>query len=608
MKADYLFEKNYRYIRKYKPTISHIITKPDKIEQITPNYGINTAKAILTEEYSKYKPLIDKCTVGFIFCIEPEIMKELFARYTWYRHLYLIFPSVDYFCQLLCNFDLTELIKKDSFKPIFGTGLILEQSIMINCEKVDVMHNGIRIFAYKPFDEISEGLLKQTTEILSKMATSLHVNLNTCIQFLNKLMINELRAIPKIAKYNSIEILRDIYKDKPVICVAAAPSLSRQLELLKSVKDNAIIVAAIAALKPLLNAGIKPDICTCLDMDDVIEKYFIDIDLKGIYIAIEMSSYYGCIENHPEANYIISQSSRHGKKYLNNILQALKIATPDQSMIQGAMTVAMMSIQLANLVGAKEIFLIGMDLSYESSETHASGNQLSGGMKIDKYNGQDCFFFEKYGEKDNVIMPVFWEEGNKQEKVPVTCQFKAYKNYINTFLEMKGYPDRTYNCADGGQKIPCLKWMEFKDACTVIKNYNYIKTPMNIPRLREKMDFSKGIEYLEKKISDYINLKSICDNGIDELNKSLPNFDIVNNFIKLVLIDNNEDTNNVAQNNDAYYYLYKYIELSNNKHDAKRLAIDNRNRARLLFKSISMNMEFLMTEYKSIVKKLKEEL
>ncbi len=53
--------------------------------------------------------------------------------------------------------------------------------------------------------------------------------------------------------------------DVPVIVVSAGPSLNKNIEDLKKAVGKACIIATDTAMKPLLNAGIVPDLFVIVD-------------------------------------------------------------------------------------------------------------------------------------------------------------------------------------------------------------------------------------------------------------------------------------------------------------------------------------------------------
>lgn len=610
-KQEYIFNKNVKALEKHRPQLMPFVKVPDKPITLKVNFDKKMSKMILEQEYDKHKVLIDHCINGLVFCIEPHILKGLFAKYPWYQNFFMLFPSVEYFNQMLYNFDLTGIIKLEAFKPILGANdLQLEHNFLYNCEKVDVMHNGIRVFAYQPFDQVNVNLLKAATEQLKKVGTALHINLNTSIIYGERIFRNDMRSIDKQLKHHSIEVLRDTAKDKPILAVACGPSLTKQLPFIKSIQHEVFIVAVAAAMKPLRAAGIEADIYTVIDMDDIIEKYFIDVDLKDTKIVIEMATYWGVAENHPEANFIFSQASAAAKTYINEMLEKFNVRIPAESRVHGAMTVAMLSIQIANLMGASQVIMVGQDLAYGEATSHLPGSDHSSSVQmiINKDTNQEYLLFENYGEKKNAAVPMQRVKAwNEKDTVPTTMQFVAYIEFMTRFFKTTGL--KPINCTEGGAHIPNLEHITLQEAYDkYIKDHKVLTKELSVVRHREIAPdkLTEGIAYIEETLAVFKQILKIAEDGIAEFKNKPPDFDKINVYIKKIMQDNLKYSNFISQNNYSGYYLYKYLKLANTHNEPLKAAIDRRNMARLLFDTVKTGSQSFIDEYTRILERVKK--
>src|SRR5437763_9444636 len=85
-----------------------------------------------------------------------------------------------------------------------------------------------------------------------------------------------------------LDLLRDAFKGKPAVLVAAGPSLAKNMHLLHELVGNAepgtrraVIIAVQTMLKPLLAAGIEPDFVTSLDYNTVSTRFFENLEESG---------------------------------------------------------------------------------------------------------------------------------------------------------------------------------------------------------------------------------------------------------------------------------------------------------------------------------------
>ena len=68
-----------------------------------------------------------------------------------------------------------------------------------------------------------------------------------------------------IKGYKTRQFVDVIPRNIPAIIVAAGPSLNKNILELKRLKGRAFIIAVDTAIKPLLNAGIIPDMYAVVD-------------------------------------------------------------------------------------------------------------------------------------------------------------------------------------------------------------------------------------------------------------------------------------------------------------------------------------------------------
>ena len=92
------------------------------------------------------------------------------------------------------------------------------------------------------------------------------VNRNTKVKFSAVVAKNLLANLKHLIKaYKTVQYAGKIPKEVPGIVVAAGPSLNKNIEELKKAKGKAFIIATDTAMKPLLNAGIIPDMYAVVD-------------------------------------------------------------------------------------------------------------------------------------------------------------------------------------------------------------------------------------------------------------------------------------------------------------------------------------------------------
>jgi len=96
---------------------------------------------------------------------------------------------------------------------------------------------------------------------------------------------NTIANMHRFKKENSIWNTQGQYfgaKEKAIVLVGASPRLAEDVEKLKEIDENFIIICANSALKYLLKHDIKPDYVVCIDSDDIDIPQHLDIDRDDI--------------------------------------------------------------------------------------------------------------------------------------------------------------------------------------------------------------------------------------------------------------------------------------------------------------------------------------
>src|SRR5437764_344282 len=90
-------------------------------------------------------------------------------------------------------------------------------------------------------------------------------NANARKRFAGRYLLNTLTNLPVIAREANAGALFDGFSDVPAIIVSAGPSLDRNIPKLRKFHDRGLMIAVDTALRPLLGAGIYPQLVVSVD-------------------------------------------------------------------------------------------------------------------------------------------------------------------------------------------------------------------------------------------------------------------------------------------------------------------------------------------------------
>ncbi len=154
---------------------------------------------------------------------------------------------------------------------------------------------------------------------------------------------------------------KSIFDDRPVLIIGAGPSLSREIEFVKKYQDNFTIMAVSASLKTLQKQDIVPDIVVHLDpfadankvhFEELRDEYF----QKPIALFASQSPMEIVKKFDKEKVFIFENGTKYKMRFST-------VESPCVGSISYAISVSL---------GAKEIYLLGLDLAVdpETKMTH----------------------------------------------------------------------------------------------------------------------------------------------------------------------------------------------------------------------------------------------
>lgn len=246
---------------------------------------------------------------------------------------------------------------------------------------------------------------------------------------------NMLSNLDEIIKNPGINCLKNKFKNKPGIVIATGPSLDKNIHLLEGIGDRAVLVAAEASLRPLVNRGLKPHIITSLERTiPIMElvKGFTEEQVKEVYLGacpvVDRTVY----EEYKGPRVIIYRNFNHFK-WLNI----------DKGILDIKISSGNMAFKVCEYLGCNPIILIGQDLAHtDEGKTHATGFDFPD-QEDDKYD----------------LVQV---KGNIKDFVWTT---KAWISALNAYIrDIDGYKGLCINSTEGGAFIQGTTVMPFKEA------------------------------------------------------------------------------------------------------------------------------------------------
>lgn len=345
----------------------------------------------------------------------------------------------------------------------------------------------------------------------------------------------------KILNFNKINKDFNFFINKPILYIAAGPSLDENLEWINKNQNKFFIVTIGAIYKKLIENNIRIDMITSLD-----EQIAILDDSQFDQESV----------NRISSNTIILASTLTHEKILKKFNQDnLFLYEVFHPLIQGNIafngpSVGEVTLDILIKMNAKDIYLLGLDmaLNQNTGSTH-SNNSNSGIDSLNLFSSEDRKTFVL---RKNVLKV----KGNSLNEVFTTALFNSSINFLEKYiLSQKKETTNIYNLSPHGayfnltiplkvtdKRLKELKEFSFKT--------NGLLTDYSIIKLEDKSkrNFKLHLDFLNTEILKFISnfesyeIKSFEDfltQSVDFINiiykyEEYILFEILTNYYKII--------------------------------------------------------------------------
>jgi hypothetical protein len=243
-----------------------------------------------------------------------------------------------------------------------------------------------------------------------------------------------------------IDDLRDVFKNVPAVIVGAGPSVDHEIENLKKVNNKVVVIAADAALKPLLKAGIRVDYCTSIErLNSYQTPFFTDLpsDLKTELVAFPVIQ--------PEFFNLYPGPKRI--VYRNYSYFAYFEKSWPKGIVKCGGSTSHLALRLADWLGCSRAHLIGLDSCYEGRDGKFRSHCSNTGYP-DWGEFQELSYFAKTRQH---LPPIIGQSNAGEDVYTNLTYYQWAKEYSE---ELAGVAQRMtiINCAEKGLKIEGIEY------------------------------------------------------------------------------------------------------------------------------------------------------
>ncbi|MED1642047.1 DUF115 domain-containing protein [Brevibacillus agri] len=303
------------------------------------------------------------------------VIQGIYNRADKNSPIIIVEPNPEVFFYLVSNYDFCALFEKknvfviiadlDVLPAVFGD-LLLKNNILTKTSNIQFYASHyMKVFESEKVQSLQKQFLEIVKYSFFKIGNSTE---DTMLGLLQNLI--NLKALCETL---SVKKLKDEYKGKPAVVVAAGPSLEKNIhELLKIPRDQYLCFSVTPSLKKLQSIGIIPDAVFAIERIVEVYEYF----FRDKNQIPENTIFVGPPVVNPEVLKQFPANRRlHPLKSNEQVNTWLnKLVSNQSDEFSMGISVAHLAFAFARYLGCDPIIIIGQDLAYgEGDRTHVEG-------------------------------------------------------------------------------------------------------------------------------------------------------------------------------------------------------------------------------------------
>lgn len=472
---------NLMFLREHYNSIYHIVRNRDRQKERyaicetrigLPNVRMNMETAQEVHLYSKYNPVHEverwaesigtgivnkKYVLIYGFGLGYHIQKFI----EWYpdKLLYILEPDLEMFLTAIEAVDLRETLSHANIR-VFAVG----SELAIREELLQLLYSQAigecSVITLPVYNKLNGQLLAEFQNDIQRTLLTYQSNAATASAFNKKWLENTLRNLPINMQTPPATGLKDTIRDVPAVIVGSGPSLKNDIDVLRELKNHALIIAAGSSIQALLHHGIEPHLIVSMDAGEANYRVFQKIDVSSIpmlYVPLIHSK----IVKECRPNMF------HAYFDMDTVSQYHMFDNEPAFFSTGSVTGT--AIQAAVYFGCRQIVFMGQDLSYPNETYYTEGVTHISQKSINRFVANATELVE------NV-------QGSYNKTAPnMKSILEELEGLLNT------YPDVVFvNTSKMGAKIKHTVWMDIKE---VLEQFQHISLESDwfLAKMRENL-------------------------------------------------------------------------------------------------------------------------
>ena len=239
-----------------------------------------------------------------------------------------------------------------------------------------------KLIVARPYRALFPETAEKVERDFAVLRSTRAINLATLKRFDRLWTKNTLKNSVSFFTRDGIERLAGSMTGLPAVVVSSGPSLQSDLSTLAGLQGKAVIVAVDSALCPLIRRGIMPDFAVTVDPQLVNSLFTGEVE-RALGSGLGWDLGFASSRDLPV---LVADPAVHPltlRRYGGDLLITSSVFAPGKvverfsgrkGQIAAGGSVSVAAFDLARILGADPIILLGLDLSYPLGRTHIAGS------------------------------------------------------------------------------------------------------------------------------------------------------------------------------------------------------------------------------------------
>ena len=225
------------------------------------------------EDFARgYKTKIEDSNIIVLFGLGFGYGARGFFKYMSPSNMMIIFEPSWYIFELaMKTVDISDILVDERTSFLIGNNFENMETDLNSFININNFQN--IVYAQNPFYlRFYEDESKDFAQVLKNVVTERRIGYDT-FRSLGTLWTDKMfRNLKHILKSRMFHEFHNIFLNKPIVVVASGPSLDKNVELLKNVQGEFVIICVYTAVRVLIKHGIRPDFVVTLDSQQTIHE------------------------------------------------------------------------------------------------------------------------------------------------------------------------------------------------------------------------------------------------------------------------------------------------------------------------------------------------